>query len=261
MIFSKKNVVKNISIILLITAIAISCVNTKPSLQNNGQDVLSNSTIMQVENIPEGILFTFDTIPENTSTLFINIYADEHDGKQWADVFGIVVGQDFDELKKTKKIICPFVKKDTNYFVSFNFLDSDYALIPADQEPVSIVSANDGIYTINNFEFRLNETKTGAAFSAEPEFSSLVEFDERKYEYVLLNFIDENSSFSSGIYSGDELSCTFIPDTVTLVKEYDPELNGTFPSHVAALCNINYENVLWKVCVDKTEDFLVEFQS
>lgn len=252
---------------MLLVIMLISC-GSEPEPQNDeevsavpntNETVTENKTKLgfQTENIPEGILLSFDEIPADATAMYINLYEGEHDGKEWSDVFGIVVGPKLDELKETKKLICPFVKQDTQYSLSAQIVQNDEIAAPYDI--IASVQSPNGIFVSNEIVLELNDEQTGVTLSAEPEFSAPVEFNEYKYEYVLLNFINENESLSSGIYSGNELSCTFIPDTINLIKESDPALSGTFPSHVVALCSVKDKGALWQVCVAKTEDFTIEF--
>jgi hypothetical protein len=212
---------------------------------------------MKIETAPEGLLFTFDSIPEDATTLFINLYEGEQDNKQWSDIFGIVVGPKLEEVRNTKRLLCPFTKMDQPYAVSAQFVRNDEIVSAGDV--IELTPTQNVVSLVNELTLDLNEDQTGVTLSAEPEFSAPVEYLSRKYDYVLLNFLDENQSISSEIYSGDELSCTFIPDTINLIKEHNSELSGDYPSHVVALCNLNYQGVFWKVLVAKTEDFTVSF--
>jgi hypothetical protein len=258
----KSNVLKTICIIMLLALILISCASDPEPQENTEEEATvtnTNNNILgtQIQNVSGGLYFTFEDIPADTTAVYINVYEGEHDGKQWSDVFGIVMGPKLEEVKETKKLMCPFAKKDQAYSISIQLVINDE--IVSGSEIIEMVPAEDAIYVTNTLELQLNDEQTGVTLSAEPAFSASVELQSPKYEYVLLNIINENESWSSNIYSGNELSCTFAPDTINLIKEADPELKGTFLSHVVALCNIDYEGVFWKVCVAKTEDFTLEF--
>jgi hypothetical protein len=258
----KINLFISIFLIILFGSVLISCASEPAPQENNAEATTAGNVSsedvnlgLKIDNSPEGILLSLTNIPADAGTLFVNVYEGEHDGKQWSDIFGIIVGPKLDEVKETKRLLCPFVKKGTEYSVSVALLDKNNEFISTKQEIVLVTPVNDGIILSNHPTLQLSEDKTSVTLSTEAEFSAPVEYDENKYEYVLMNFIDENSSLSSGIYIGNELSCTFNPDTINLMKEHKPELSGTFSSHVASLCNIKDEGVLWKVLIANTEEF------
>lgn len=254
------NVCKMISIGMIFIMMLMSCATDPspvPSPQESNEDVPLpvNSVVLglQIESTPRGMLITFDDIPADTTTVYINMYENKYDGRQWADVFGIVLGPKLDEIKKTKYVICPFVKKDQPYEISVQLLRNNEIIGGSDV--IKITPAQDATYVSNNIELQLNTEQTSVTLSSEPEFSASVEFDELKYEYILLFFPDASSSSSTGIYSGNDLTCTFFPGTINLIKEHVPETRGTFPAHAVSLCNIKNEGVLWKLCAAKTEEF------
>ncbi len=251
-----------ICISMILAIMLISCASEAPAQPpaeiDNAEVNFSNDNLgLQIENIPEGIRFTFDNIPEDVTTLFINIYEGEYNPAQWSDVFAAVLGPRLDELKVTKQLVCPFVKKDQQYAISIE-LERNKELDPASKLTESIQGQN-GNYITNNIDLKLNDEQTGVALSAEPEFSVPVEYGSEKYEYILLFFPDESSSVSAGIYSGNELSCLFFPETTNVIKEdlkeQSSKIEGDFPAYVAAVCNINYKDIWWMLCAAKTEEF------
>lgn len=257
--FYKIKLCKKIGIVLILTISLMNCASKSSPQEleasnNTNNDITATTNLgLQIEHISEGMLLTFSDIPQNVTTMLINIYEEKYATTQSPDMLGIVLGPKLDEIKQTKKLIIPFAQQDTEYAISVNLIRNDET-DPA-TNLIESVQAENGTYIINNMELILNDEQTGVILSAEPEFSSSVEYDSYKYEYILLNLIDENKSLSNSIYSGNELSCNFIPDTINLIKESDPSLNGTFPSYVVALCNIDYQGVSWKVCVAKSEKF------
>jgi hypothetical protein len=269
--FHKKNVLRIISVVAISTIVLMGC-NTEPetipvpttaetadttdtadTTNTNGSPSLMPNIGTKIEPAPEGMLLTFTDIPADATTMFINVYEDTHDGRQWSDVFGIVLGPKLEEIKKTKKLICPFIKKDQSYAVSVQLMIND--VIQSTGDAIEIIPTQDGIYLANEIELQLNDAQTGVTLSAEPEFSAPVEFNINKYDYTLLFFPDTFTSTSGGIYSGNELSAEFVPNTINLIKENAPTVSGTFPAHVIALSNINYKGIAWKVLVARTEEF------
>lgn len=249
---------KTISICMIFVIMLMGCANDPapaPSPQENSEEIPVNTNVLglQIENTPRGMRLTFDDIPADTTTVYINMYENKHDGRQWSDVFGIVLGPKLDEIKQTKYVLCPFVKKDQSYEISVQLSRNNEII--GGSEVIKTTPSQDATYVSNNIELQLNTEQTSVTLSPEPEFSASVEFDELKYEYILLFFPDESSSSSTGIYSGNDLTCTFIPDTTNLIEENAPEMKGTFPAHAVALCNIKNEGVLWKLCAAKTEEF------
>ncbi len=248
------NVLKKICAAVFFAVVFISCAS-KPAPnyldpQNTGDDDLA----LQVEDVPEGVRISFENIPADTTMLFINIYKDEFAPTQWADAFAAVLGPQLDELKKTKQLVFPFAEKGQLYAISLDVArdNGDNA-----REVINFQTQN-GNNVTNNVELLLNDEQTSVTLSEEPVFSLPVEFEERKYEYVLLFFPDDYSSISSGIYSGNDLSCAFSPELVNHIRKNSPEIKGTFPAYVAAVCNINYNGVSWMLKIAQTKDFELE---
>ena len=254
--FHNINVLRKICVAMFFAVLFISCAS-KPApgdVDPKNADVVDLG--LQIEDVSEGVLISFEDIPVDTTMLFINIYKDEVVSTQWIDAFAAVLGPQLDELKKTKQLVFPFAlsEKNQRYAIS---LDVERDNGDNAREVINFQMQN-GNNVTNNVELLLNDEQTGVMLSEEPVFSLPVEFEERKYEYVLLFFPDDFLSFSSGIYSGNDLSCNFSPELVDHIRENSPEIKGTFPAYVAAVCNINYNGVSWMLKIAQTEDFELE---
>jgi hypothetical protein len=225
---------------------------------SDNEEVLNNEFKLQVENNPEGLLFTVDNIPRDITTIFINVYEGEYNPVQWSDAFAMILGPKLDELKVTKRMICPFVKTGQQYAISFDVIRN--GKVEHITEVIDIQTENGNPIT-NDIELQLNDEQTGVTLSAEPEFSSEVEFELPKYDYILLGFNDESTSTSTYMYRGNELSYTASPDAIMQIQEYarNAGLSGDYPAHGIAVCNINYKGISWMVRVAETEEFTLSF--
>ncbi len=252
--FHNINVLKKICVAMFFAVVFIGCASAPVPGEVEPQNTGAVELGAQIEDVPEGVCVSFKDIPADTEMLFINVYKNEWAPVQWADAFAVVLGPQLDELKKTKQLIFPFAEKDQPYAISVE-IEMNNGI---DVREVVEFQTQNGNNVTNNVELLLNDEQTGVTLSAEPEFSLPVEFEERKYEYVLLFFPDDISSTSSGIYSGNELSCDFSPELVNHIRENLPEIKGTFPAYVAAVCNINYNGVVWMLKIAQTEDFELE---
>ncbi len=252
------NVLKKICAALFFAVIFVCCAGGPEAASTDtgsGQQAETANAVdlgLQIEDVPEGALLSFKNIPADTEMIFINIYKDEIAPVQWSDAFAVILGPKLDELKVTKHLIFPFAEKDQPYTISLDV--ERYNGIDSAREAVKFQTQNGNIIT-NNIELLLNDEQTGVRLSAEPVFSLPVEFEARKYEYILLFFPGDGSSVSSGIYSGNELSCSFSPELLNHIRENSPEMRGTFPAYAAAVCNINYNGVSWMLKIAQTEDF------
>ncbi len=259
------NLLKKILTLMIFTIIFISCAGEPEAVPEeinadtgSGQQIETADAVdlgLQIEDVPEGVLLSFKEIPADAEIVFINLYKDEIAPTQWADAFAVVLGPKLDELKVTKHLVFPFAEKDQPYTISLD-IERNNGIDNAKE--VMKFQTQNGNSVTNNVSLLLNDEQTGARLSAEPVFSLPVEFEARKYEYILLFFPGDGSSVSSGIYSGNELSCSFSPELLDHIRENSPEMRGTFPAYAAAVCNINYNGVSWMLKIAQTEDFQLE---
>ena len=217
------------------------------------------NTGLKAEAVPEGIRITFDNIPAETTRLFIlfqnwgekKILSGTH------DIIGIhtdIRGYALNQVKRTGKVICPFVKTGQKYhiFVSVFEGDDEYEYL----DPVSVeYEANKGIHLSRNLDLKLNETQTGVTLSSVPEFSAEVKYAPNKYMYSVNIDMAEKGSLGYGEEIADSLSWYFEPELSDEMTAGGYLEKGEYPAFVTAYCILNYDNLSWSVEVAKSRLF------
>jgi hypothetical protein len=209
--------------------------------------------------VPEGICLTFDTIPQETSRLFIiiSIWGENEQVDSTHDIIGSsanITGTVLEQVKQTKKIVFPFVKPGQIYHISAHFENEetiDYAPVWMNTECTALA----GIYFNEVPKLELNKTRTGVTLSSEPEFTAEVQYAPNKYGYSVTIDVSENGSIG---YSdkGTGLHWDFEPQMTRGLIEGDYLKTGYYSAYVTAYRNINYDNVTWSVEVAKTPEFI-----
>ncbi|MDR2782495.1 MAG: hypothetical protein LBB48_01395 [Treponema sp.] len=205
---------------------------------------------LKAENTPEGIVFTFDHIPSETTRMFIHL-TEAVEGANVIPVFTDIRGTLLDQVKEKGKVVCPFVRNGHHYLIAVS-IDTGNNENWVDAE----ITAGNGIYTLNEIDLELNEAQTGVTLSAEPVFSADVQYASPKFEYVVTVKVD-NGSIGYGEQLEDELAWEFIPGIVEGFKRDNIQVNGNSPAYVTAYCKINYGDLLWTVGIVNSKEFLV----
>jgi hypothetical protein len=236
--------------------VAFGCATSK-SYQSSAH------TGLKVEAVPEGIALTFDTIPPETTRLFVQFQnwgekENPTDTHEITASHSDIRGSSLEQVKQTGRVIFPFVKAGQKYHVSAVFENennedvSDW--VYADCVPYS------GIYFTGDIELALNESYTGATLSCEPQFSSELSFSPRKYSYDAAITIHENEglgiSGNTDNQSADGLTWTFEPEITERLKEARYLESGDYPAYVRAGCNIIYDDLRWNVEIAKSGIFV-----
>ncbi len=245
--FCNFNVMKKLTVSLVLGIAFISCASNKT--------VSQNSTIgLNAENVPEGILLSFDYIPAETTRIFIQFMEILGTEKHPIPVFTDIRDTQLEQLKETGKIICPFVQNGHTYSIGVFLEENDNHDSPKwlDAE----ITANTGIHTVNNVSLDLNDTQTSVILSTEPDFSAPVQYASAKYHYIVTLLVDGHSSIGFGQVVESGLSWEFLPQMADDLKKDNITVSGT-PAFVTAYCNINYENLVWMVGIANTDEFTV----
>jgi hypothetical protein len=206
---------------------------------------------LKAENTHEGIVLTFDHIPSETTRMFIHLTEAVEDANV-IPVFTDVRGALLDQVKEKGKVVCPFVQNGRHYFINVsidtgnneNWLNAE-------------ITADNGIYTLNEVALELNETKTGVTLLAEPVFSTDVQYASQKFEYVVTVRVDTNNSIGYGERVEDKVAWEFLPRMVEDIKKDNIQVSGNLPAYVTAYCNINYGDFLWTVGIVNSKEFTV----
>jgi hypothetical protein len=205
---------------------------------------------LKTENTSEGIVLTFDHIPMETTRMFIQL-TEVVEGANVIPVFTDIRGTVLDQVKEKGKVVCPFVQNGHHYFIAV-FIDAGNNENWANAE----ITADNGIYTLNEIDLELNEAQTGVTLSVEPVFSTNVQYSSPKFEYGVTVKVD-NGSIGYVEQVEDELAWEFIPGMVEAFKRDNIQESGNLPAYVTAYCNINYGDLLWKVGIVNSKEFTV----
>jgi hypothetical protein len=239
------NFVQKICIILVFVLVFIGCVSHKNISQN---DIIG----LTVENVPEGILLSFSNIPTETNRMFIHLMESYVDNKNPIPLFTDIRGIQLDKVKETGRIICPFGQNGVKYIIGVSFNTGEN--YETENWVYSEIIADKGIHSTNDLTLELNNTQTRVMLSAEPIFSSDVQYAAKKYRYTLMVRNDENNTSSySETLDDNTLSWNFRPEFIENIN------NGNFPAYVTAYCNINYDNMTWIVGIASSDNFKILF--
>jgi len=210
---------------------------------------------LNVETVSEGICITFDNIPIETDRINIFFFngienSDKpHDNNSsMSEINGDVLKY----IKKTRKVIFPFVQKGQNYTIWISFSSKQRFIDGLANIYSRECIANNGIYFNDGIKLELNKNNSNVTLSSEPKFSKEVQFAPYKYEYTL----------SLGPYKYDrekitnELQWNFEPEITNDLKESKYLESGNYSAYATVYCNIIYDNITWKVEIAKSLEFI-----
>ena len=243
------NFIKKITMVLLIILVFFGCSSNKSKSGNDNAELI-------VENASEGLLFIFKDIKQDTTRMFIHLVEYPVNNSSPFSLYTDIRGAQLEQVKQTGELICPFVQNGRSYLIWANLFDKD------NSDPMVLsnwakaeITADNGIYTTNNISLKLNQPKTAATLSPEPAFSKNVQFSDPKYSYMLS--VDTNDSTTSVLENaGNNLTWTFVPGASDSLSD-DYDLSGNLPAYVTAYCNANYNDLLWRIGIAKTENFSI----
>jgi hypothetical protein len=199
------------------------------------------------EGLSEGILFNFYNIPENATNLWIYVYLEVPTDDEMSTLVDIQ-GNQLDQLRKTEKLVCPFVKNGHKYRITvISVLESGYKHFS------TTVVTNGGIYLINKPSLFWNNDNS-VTLSAKPEFSGNV-FDTESYTFGYGAVIRvENGGIGDRSYSNE---LTF--DVSQMVNEIGKSngLTGNLTVFADISVTLEYEKIQWLVFFATTEDVIV----
>jgi hypothetical protein len=225
----------------------IGCATNKTISQN---DIFG----LEAENVPEGIVLTFDNIPPEATRMFIHIM-ETAEGENPVPVFTDIRGTLLEQVKEKGKVVCPFVQNGHHYYiaVAVHNVNNENSPIWANVE----ITANNGIHKLNEISLDLNKAQTGVTLSAEPVFSNNVQYDSQKFRYMVTIKVDTHDSIGYGERANNKLTWEFLPQMVEDLKRDNIQVNGNLPAYVTAYCNINYDDLLWMVGIVTSKEFTV----
>lgn len=227
-------------------------------------------------SVPEGISLYFDSIPSNTTWVYVEYYdwggkdtpENYYDGiKNYAYIQETLV---IEQLKETHTLILPFVQAGHKYKIgAVFFLTKEGETQTEDNKPIILETeciADNGIYCNRSIELNLNDTQTIVKLSSRPEFSSEVQFApiETSYKLTLLYSgtgakfatIGIDDKISKSILLDDGLTWNFEPEISEYLKEGNQIKSGVnYPAYFTARSNVIYNNITWSVEIAKSNEF------
>jgi len=258
----KKSLV--IIIFILIFTLTIGCLNKKPNSESDTEEHTYYQTPpFKYETISEGVLITFDDIPDDVNSINIAIencgekvytftegdYPNRRDMISYSMAW---IQEDIlEQVKQTKRIIFPFVKAGEKYNIAVVFMKSgeeESAFAPFVQ-----FTAENGIYLEKDIELILNEAKTSVHLSDEPRFTSDVEYSDNTHSFSFSMFRDEHSVGMGGISTAPntrEIFWDFEPSISEQIKRSrnrEPEkfFSGEYTAYIQFSIVLIYDNIEW----------------
>ena len=220
----------------------------------------TGKTDLRAVAVNEGICLVFDNIPPETTWIFIHFTApgerDSADGMRGIiGVYTDIRGSALEQLKKTGRIVCPFVQAGRSYNAGVYFQRGDRI---DDSEWVYVrCIADRGICFNNEIDLSLNAAQTGVTLSGEPEFSAEVHFAPNKYSYSATIKTAEDWSVGIGDNkSAGGLTWDFEPGLSNELRLGDYLESGSYSAYVTAFCNLIYGSLSWSVEIAKSREFI-----
>ena len=260
-------VVGTISLILSFSLVICCCVTGK--FVSNDDQVSPEEANFKAEAVPQGIMLTFDNIPEEIDCLFISFQDVDPNTEYQINPeilfsYSVIGGSPLEQVKKTGRVIIPFVKAGQKYFISVDFQKNN------DQYPgewthwmLAECVPYSGIYSsYKDIRLMLNRTKTGLTLPYEPVFSEEVQYSFPKYEYVVTVYStgnNANMSYSFG-RQANSLTWNFEPAMTEELKKNNNLERGDYSAFVRAFCHVIYDNITWNVELAKTNVFIYSFR-
>ena len=220
---------------------------------------------LRAEAVPEGIMLILETIPEEVTRLFISFQDIDPNTEYQINPdlvfsYSVIDGSALEYVKKTGRVIIPFVNAGQNYFISVDYQENDDHFLSEwthltllECVPYSGMNSH-----YKDIRLRLNGTRTGIALSSEPVFPEEVQYAFPKFEYVVTVFSAEKSANISSSFGRqvNTLTWNFEPAMTEELKKENYLINGTYSAFIRAFCNIVYDNVTWNVEIAKTQVFI-----
>ena len=257
---------RKIILIFSFALVTFGCAANKAKSSSESIVVKANVTV-KAEAVSEGICLTFNNIPPETTQLFIAVH-EPFFKKEFPNPSSIayqytrIRDSVLEQVKKTGKVICPFVTAGQKYEIYVSFSKDDYRAeeylnrrwdlsINTECTPYS------GIHLDKSIDLHLNETYTSVTLSSEPTFSEEVCYAPEKYRYegdIAFTTADFIGIPEESILEDKVNSLTW--DFSLMYDDYKGWIaSGDYHAYIKIYCNIIYDNVLWEVQVAKTKRF------
>ena len=242
---------KILSFVFYFVLLAFGCV-TGQSQQ------VKREIVVKTEAIDEGICVSFENIPPETTSLFIHFSTSDtvpaYSARDIVSTYSDIRGSALDQVKRTGKVVLPFVKTDRNYFISVSFEKDDEPL--TEDDFWSECTPYFGINFAGDIELRLNESFTVATLYGEPVFPTAIRYASVKYDFRA--FLDLYSAGSLSYSERDTvhgLAWDFEPLMTQYFNESGYLQRGDYPVFISVYCNVLYDNIPWTMEIVKSREF------
>jgi len=225
---------------------------------------VNDAVTVKAENVREGIRLTFSNIPQDTSRLFIHFnrideeaLRSEVSGANQISVFTDIRDASLELVKESGVVTCPFVQKGHEYYISIMMFNKYNEQNPSHWIRDEI-TADSGIYALNDVSLLLNDARTTVTLSQEPKFSADVKYASKKYRYSVTVKKDAYWGITYSETTGNTLTWDFY----TMFEKFKNEnigVGGSLPAYVTASCSLTYEDLLWDVEIANSSEFFVAF--
>jgi hypothetical protein len=194
----------------------------------------------------EGIYLDFNDIPEDATNLWVYVYLEVPTNDEMSTLVDIQ-GNQLDHLRKTRKLVCPFVKNGHEYRITvISVLENGLKHFS------TTAVANGGIYLVNKPSIFWNNNNV--TLSTRPIFS--------KEEYN-----SQNVTFGYGVslrndkgWNGDRSYSSALTFNISQMMNEISErhgLTGDLTASADITATLEYEKMQWLVFFAKTEDVTV----
>ena len=224
------------------------------SQQANG-DIMVNA-----EAVDEGICISFENIPPETTSLYIHFSTSDtaaaysYSARDIVTTYSDIRDSALEQVKRTGRVVLPFVKTGRDYFISVSFEKDDEPL--GDDDYITECTPYSGIYFSGDMELRLNESFTGVTLYGEPVFQAAVRYAPVKYNFRA--FLDLYGIVSLSYSERDTVrgsTWDFEPLMTQYFNASGYLQRGNYPVFISAYCNLTHDNIPWTVEIAKSREF------
>ena len=219
---------------------------------------VNRDIVVNAEAVDEGICVSFENIPPGTTSLFIHFSTSDtvpaYSARDIVSTYSDIRDGALEQVKKTGRVVLPFVKSGRNYFISVSFAKDDEPL--ADDDYLTECTPYSGIYFAGDMELRLNESFTGVTLCGEPVFPAAVRYAPVKYDFRA--FLDLYGIASLSYSERDTvrgMTWDFNPLMAQYMNASGYLQYGDYPVFISAYCNLIHDNVSWTVEIVKSGEF------
>ena len=205
--------------------------------------------------VPDGILLTFSNIPDDTTDLSITFV--DINAKDKSETSVVLNYEAFDEVKKTRNLLCPFAANGREYLIRVYRLTG----FEMAEKIVTGAIAGGGIYLTNTPLLHFENENNTFLLSEMPIFSEKVVFSQNGFLNYYTYVISDIGGYIGigGDATNSLISSVSIQPNEDTARMFSDFLTGNLPLYGTAHCLLEYKNMEWIVQVARSEDVIVAF--